>query len=243
MCSTIVVLVAGHETTSTTVTWGVKYLADNTKVQRNLRACLRAEFASTATSNTNPSAENIVKSTIPYLDAVIEEILRCSVTSHGAIRNTKVDAEVLGYHIPKGTDVYMLSNGPDFMSPGFEIEESHRHYQSQGHKDKIGGKWDTTNMNSFDPERWLRYDEKGVKEFDPKAGPQLAFGQGTRGCFGKRLAYIELRMMIVLIVWNFDLKKTPPELSGYASVDKLTHRPQRCFVRLAFAEDEPANIS
>ena len=168
---------------------------------------------------------------------VIEEILRCSLTAHGAIRNAKVDTEVLGYLIPAGTDVYMLSNGPSFMNPGFHIEESRRSPSSQANKDKSGGVWDAADMGFFNPERWLTYDEQGVEVYDARAGPQLAFGQGPRGCFGKKLAYIELRIMIVLVVWTFELKKTPPELSGYEAVDKLTHRPQQCFVRLGLVQD------
>jgi cytochrome P450 len=46
--------------------------------------------------------------------------------------------------------------------------------------------------------------EKG-DEFDPSAKPVLAFGLGLRGCFGKRLAYVEIRILITLIIWNFEL--------------------------------------
>ena len=148
-----------------------------------------------------------------------------------------MDTEVLGYRIPAGTDVYMLSNGPSFMSPGFYIEESRRSLSSQANKEKSGGVWNAADMGSFNPERWLIYDEQGAEVYDARAGPQLAFGLGPRGCFGKRLAYIELRIMIALLVWSFELKKTPPELSGYEAVDKLTHRPQQCFVRLGLVQD------
>ncbi len=158
-----------------------------------------------AAARTVPCAEDIVKREIPYLDAVIEEILRCTQTN-GAIRKAKVDTEVLGYHIPAETDVYMLSNGPSFMSPGFEIEESRRSPSSQANNGKNGG-------------------------------PHLAFGLGPRGCFGKKLAYTQLRIMIVLVVWEFELKKVPPELSGYGAAEKLTRRPQQCFVRLGFVQD------
>ena len=132
----------------------------------------------------------------------------------------------------------MLSNGPSFMSPGFEIEESRRSASSQAHKDKSGGGvWDPADMGTFNPERWLTHDENGAEVYDARAGPQLAFGQGPRGCFGKKLAYMELRIMIVLMVWKFELRTTPPELSGYEAVDKLTHRPQQCFVRLGLVQD------
>ena len=223
--------VAGHDTTSTAVAWSVKYLADNPQVQQRLRTILRTEFADAAAARAHPCADDIVKREIPYLDAVIEEILRCS-QSGGAIRVAKVETEVLGYRIPAGTDVFLLANGPSFLSPGFEIEESRRSPSSQANKDKSGGVWDSADVGTFNPERWLTHDEKGAEVYDARAGPQLAFGLGPRGCFGKKLAYIELRIMIVLLVWEFELKKTPPELSGYEAVDTLTHRPQQCFLRL-----------
>ncbi len=189
-----------------------------------------------AAAKTVPCAEDIVKREIPYLDAVIEEILRCTQTN-GAVRKAKVDTEVLGYHIPAGTDVYMLSNGPSFMSPGFEIEESRRSPSSQANNGKSGGVWNTTDMGTFKPERWLAHDEKGAEVYDAQAGPHLAFGLGPRGCFGKKLAYTQLRIMIVLVVWEFELKKSPPELSGYGAEEKLTRRPQQCFVRLGSLQD------
>ncbi|KAK0517510.1 hypothetical protein JMJ35_000665 [Cladonia borealis] len=115
------------------MSWGVKYLSDSAPVQQKLRVVLRAEFFDAAAARTTPSAGDYVKREISTLDAVMEEILRCSLTSHGAIRNAKVDTGVLGYRIPAGTDVYMLSNGPSFMSPGFRIEESRRRPELSGY--------------------------------------------------------------------------------------------------------------
>ena len=220
---------------ATAVTWGLKYLSDNPQVQQRLRADLVAVFSDAAAATTNPSAEDIAKHEILYLDVVIEEILRCSFKG-GTIRIAKEDTEVLGYHIPAGTDVYMINNGPGFMSPGFEIDESRRSPSSQANKDNSGGEWDPANMGAFDPDRWLTRDEKGAQVYNPRAGPQLAFGLGPRGCFGKKLAYLEMRIMFVLILWHFELKKAPPELSGHAAVDKFTHKPQQCFVRLGLAQ-------
>ena len=165
----------------------------------------------------------------------MEEILRCS-TKAGAVRVAKEDTDVLGYHIPAGTEVFMLNNGPGFMSPGFEIDESRRTPSSQANKDNSGGEWDPADMGAFDPDRWLTRDEKGAEVYNPRAGPQLAFGLGPRSCFGRKLAYVELRIMLVLILWHFELKKPPPELCGYAGEDTLTYIPLQCFVRLGLAQ-------
>lgn len=118
------------------------------------------------------------------------------------------------------------------MSPGFEMDEEQRSAGSQAEKKEGRAReWDPSDISSFKPERWLVRREKG-EEFDPTAGPFLAFGLGTRGCYGKRLAYLELRILLTLIVWNFELLTCPPELSGYKSVLITTTEPTQCYVRL-----------
>jgi cytochrome P450 len=68
-------------------------------------------------------------------------------------------------------------------------------------------------MTLFKPERWIVGDE-----FDATAGPQLAFDLGTRGCYGKRLVYVEMRILLTLIVWNFELLPYPTALPSYKSI-------------------------
>ena len=102
--------------------------------------------------------------------------------------------------------------------------------------------WNDNDRALFVPERWLvpvrggRNEADGEAdtevEFDPAAGPSLPFGLGVRGCFGRRLAYMELRILFTLIVWNFELQLCPAELSSYRAIDGLTHKPQQCFLRL-----------
>jgi cytochrome P450 len=60
----------------------------------------------------------------------------------------------------------------------------------------------------------------------------MGFGLGPRSCFGRRLAYLELRLTLVMIFWNFELKKCPEELSSYNAITKLTRMPKQAFIRL-----------
>jgi len=108
-------LVAGHDTTSTTVTWGLKQLADNPSAQQKLRTHLRASFPAAAAEKRAPTADEITKTHIPYLDASLEEIARTALTASGVIRIALTDTTVLGHAIPKGTDVFLMGNGPDFF--------------------------------------------------------------------------------------------------------------------------------
>ncbi|KAL2072117.1 hypothetical protein VTL71DRAFT_11460 [Oculimacula yallundae] len=224
-------VVAAHDTTSTTLTWALKFLADNPDVQSKLRAEITAGHASAISENRMPTAAEIAKTTIPYLDAAQEELIRCSITETAVVRTSTMDTEILGKRIPKGTDVFFMANGPSIFSPAFQIDDSLRSQSCLTAKDRIGS-WDPSDMAHFNPERWLVDTENGGKEFSASAGPHLTFGMGPRGCYGRRLAYIEMKIFLTLIIWKFELEKCPISLSGYESVDKLTHAPQQCFVRL-----------
>lgn len=223
-------LLAGHDTTSSTVVWGVKYLADNPIAQTKLRNTLRAAYPSAASERRNPTVHEINSIPVPYLDAVIEEIFRLSKTVSVVIRKALVDTTVLGHAIPKGTDVFMMNMGSDFLSPSFDVAPADR---SAGARASKVGMWETEDMLNFRPERWIREGEKGEEVFDALAGPMFLFGAGPRGCYGKRLAYLQLRIMVVLFLWNFVFEECPEELSSYVYIEKLTGQPKQCFVRLS----------
>jgi cytochrome P450 len=199
-------------------------------VQSKLRSEIRSVLSHAAAEKRIPTVQEITKTTIPYMDAVMEEIIRHSLTEAGVVRTTVVDVEVLGHHIPKGTDVFLMGNGPSIFTPAFQIDDSLRSPSALVAKN-IVGTWNPDDIADFKPERWL-VEGDGRKVFDAAAGPLLTFGLGPRGCFGRRLAYLELRLVLLLIIWNFELQKCPEGLSGYDAVDKLTHAPQQCYIRL-----------
>lgn len=179
-----------------------------------------------------PTIQEITSSRIPYLDAAQEEILRCAPTLQGVDREAMVDTTILGHKIPKGTIITLTTGGTSARSPVFDIDETTRHNSSQEAKKsgKARPDWDPLDAGEFKPERWLVNDGN---EFDAGSGPQLAFSLGTRSCFGKRLAYVQLRILVTLIVWNFELERCPDELSSYGHKTSLTTEPTQCFVRLS----------
>ncbi|KAF2218977.1 cytochrome P450 [Elsinoe ampelina] len=240
MVETFGFVIGGHDTTSTTVLWGLKKLADNQESQSLLRSALQRCYTRARSENRGPSVDEITTTNIPYLDAVIEEILRHSGTTPALDRQAVVDTTVLGYPIPKGTLLLMLTGGPSLRSPGFEIDEARRSESCQGAKrqGKTRNEWDNRDIDSFRPERWLVPLGDGKVglhqdgEFDSGAGPMLAFGLGIRGCFGRRLGYLELKIIFALIVWNFELLPCPKDLSGYSCKMGVTTKPKDTYVRL-----------
>lgn len=175
---------AGHETTSTTICWAVKRLATHQDVQGRLRAALRAAYPEADRARRVPTAQEIVEATVPYLDAFVEENHRLGAAIPTMIRRAMRDTVVLGHKIPKGTDVFMMVNGPGFQMPAIPADELMRSGTSQDSKHRYGT-WKETDVEQFIPERFLVEDAQNNVRFDPFAGPVLPYGAGLRGCFGK----------------------------------------------------------
>ncbi|RYP91192.1 hypothetical protein DL770_002669 [Monosporascus sp. CRB-9-2] len=233
---------AGHDTTSTTFQWGLKHLAVHQGAQKKIRDSLHAAYAEAFDAGRQPSVAEITKTSVPYLDAVMEEILRLSGPFPQLVREAMVDTTLLGHRVPKGTQVFLDIFGPSFTSPSLPVDEAVRSESSKSHRGTTTGSWDHADPQAFVPERWLKKTVKdgGAAEaeayhYDAQAGPILSFGAGVRGCFGRRLAYLELRILMTLLLWNFELGPLPRELNTWEKVDDLAIKPAKCYVRLAEA--------
>ncbi|KAF1944332.1 cytochrome P450 [Clathrospora elynae] len=231
-------MMAGHDTAATTVAWGVKYLTDNAPAQDRLRNDLQAAFPEALKGKCEPTYAELAKTSIPYLDAVVEETLRHSNTIAFVVRQAMQDTTVLGRHIPKGTDVFLMANGAGYLEPNIRVQDSDRSLGARASSSKaLIRLWDDEGIALFKPERWLkRILDTGAEVFDPMAGPSLPFGLGPRGCFGKKLALQALKMQFALIVWHFRLLKCPEELSEYEAEQRFAREPKQCFLRLERVE-------
>jgi len=226
-------LVAAHDTTSTTLSWALKFLTAHQSVQTKLRVHLHSSLAAAHSESRIPSALEIAACQDPYLDAVIEEILRCSGTAAIVSRTSLVDTLVLGNVIPKGTSLYFVSTGGGVLEPAHRIPTTLRSAQYRAACGGKTGTWDARTIRDFDPGRWLVADaESGAEVFDAQAGPHLAFGGGLRGCFGRKMAYLEVKMAVVLVLWEFRLREVEGGYGGWEASDQLTHNPVQCYVRL-----------
>ncbi|KZM18545.1 uncharacterized protein EKO05_0002400 [Ascochyta rabiei] len=231
-------LIAGHDTTSTTLMWIMKLLTGHPTIQSKLRAELRASYSAAHAEARVPTAQEITNTPVHYLDACLEELLRCAQTASIPSRTTTTDAVVLGSVIPKGTRVVLLGCGGGIMKPSYPVADSLR---STTYHNASGGKtaaWDESNaaqLAALNPDRWLRSRADGSRVFDAALGPHLSFGAGPRGCFGRKLASLELRIALVLILWHFEMLDLPAHLDTYAAVDQLTCVPVQCYARLARA--------
>lgn len=216
--------------------WLAKYLTDLPQIQTKLRSVLYETLSTAKEENRLFTFEEIRRAKLPYLDAVIEEMLRLNAVT--VTREALCDTTILGCPIKKGTQVFFVSNGPGFLSPSIPIDDSKRSETS--HAAKLNATWDETqDLTLFDPERWLVRKNNGEGlledhvEFDGAAGPQLVFGLGPRACWGRRLAYMEMKTITAMLVWNFRLLGTPPALSSHAGLEGIARVPQQCYLRLS----------
>ncbi|XP_071958333.1 cytochrome P450 27C1-like [Antedon mediterranea] len=120
---------------------------------------------------------------LPFLNCVIKETLRLYPVVPNHSRIPQKDITIGGYNIPKGTNVRTENYA---MSRSEEVFE---------------------NANEFQPERWLR------ENVDSKlnAFASLPFGFGTRMCIGKRLAEMEVRILLAKICQKFLIKRNSDE--------------------------------
>ena len=96
-------MLAGFETSATTIRWALALLADHPDVQRRLQE----EIDSVVPRDRLPSLDD--KQKLPYMEAAILEIMRFKTLAPlGVPHITMCDTEVVGHFIPKGTMVSSL---------------------------------------------------------------------------------------------------------------------------------------
>ncbi|KAL4748736.1 hypothetical protein BDW72DRAFT_214565 [Aspergillus terricola var. indicus] len=210
--------IAAYETTGTTLCWGFKYLTDYPQIQAKLRLALEAEYTAAIPKGRSPTIQEIIGIDIPYLEATVQEILRFANPATAVDRQALVDTEILGYAVPKGTIVTCILPQPALISPVDLAKLS-------ALKPEETAPWDNSDLACFNPDRWIQ-----DGQFSPGAAPQVAFGLGPRACPGRRLAYLEIKAVLIGVVWNFELLPCPLELSGYEKVVLATQKPKQCFL-------------
>lgn len=228
-CQFFGIAYAGMDTTGANISWALKFITKNPEVQENLRHALHSAYPLAVEQSRLPTVAEFLRTTsVPYLDALLEETLRLHpvLSTRDAIRDT----EILGHHVPKGSTILLLSNGPGFLSAPFPIAENRRSHTTRVVKPST--RWNETDMGSFNPERWLVYNSKGDAEFDPTAGPQSAFGHGPRACWGRREAYLRMKIVLTLLVWSFDFLELPESLGSMSARPVFVHTPKEIFLRL-----------
>jgi hypothetical protein len=193
----IIFMVAGHETSSTTICMCINSLAGNPQYLDRIRAEHDAVFG---TDLSKSHIMSIIQqeperlNQLPYTLAVIKETLRLYPPVSG---------------IRMGTPEVSLpdDSGKLFPTDGVKIWTNHT---SMHLNEKY---W--PEAEKFLPERWL------AKEGDrlyPTKGAWRPFEHGSRNCIGQSLALIELKLVLVMVLREFDFEpaygEEDPEIFG-----------------------------
>ncbi|KAJ6586472.1 cytochrome P450 [Mycena vulgaris] len=198
-------LVAGHETTSTAVTWALFALTQNTTVQSRLRA----ELQSLETEN--PSMEEL--NNLAYLDCVVRETLRVHPPVIGTSRKAVCD-DVLPLATPY-TDAHGILQDTIRIRKGDMILLA---ILPLNHDKTIWG----PDAHEFRPERW----ESPITNAIPGVwGNMLSFLGGPRGCIGYRFSLVEMKALLFTLVRSFEFAVAVPTADIGKTVGGIVQRP------------------
>ncbi|KAK0496994.1 cytochrome P450 [Armillaria luteobubalina] len=191
------IMFAGHETTANTLSWTFLELARHPEVQDRLRAEIREkEKLIFARGDTEFSVQDL--DSMPYLTAVVKEVLRVNPIAHTIARTAAQD------------DVLPLSK-PVTLTTGKTVQEiaipkGTFIIASVAGYNRNKSVWGE-DAHVFDPARWLR--GSASKEVPVGVyGNLFTFAGGLRSCIGWRFAVLELHAFITEVVNNFEFSLT-----------------------------------
>ena len=184
-------LFAGHDTTSSTACFIVHLLNQNPKALE--KVC--QEHDEVFGSDTSKTAQIICDdpytlNRLPYTMAVLKEVLRLRPPASSVRAGER--------------DVIIESNGKSYPTDGFMV------WPASFAMHRNPALWHRA--EEFIPERFL------VREGDPLCpvkGAWRPFEYGPRNCIGQELAYIELKIFMVMTLREFDVR------AAYEEQDKL----------------------
>ncbi|KAG1818536.1 cytochrome P450 [Suillus subaureus] len=197
-----VLLLAGYETTSISLTWALIELSRHLDVQTSLREELLAFGA-------DPTYDHL-KANFPYLDAVVHETLRLHPPV-GEFTRVATQDDV----IPLSEPVRTISGE---MTDNISIGKGTLITISSAAINRSSVIWGL-DAKEFKPDRWLTEDGISGKAKEVQGHRHLlTFVDGPRTCLGKDFAITEFKTVLSVLVKNFvfemrDGPDTPVEIA------------------------------
>ena len=167
---TMTLFLAGHETTAQLLAWTWYLLSENPSHESRLHEELNSVLA-----GRTPEPADFAK--LPFLHAVISEVLRLYPPAYITARTSIAPAQIGGYDFPAGSTMLMSQ---------WVMHRDPRYYDEP---------------DSFRPERWLN----GLASRLP-SGAYFPFGDGPRRCIGQGFAMLEAAIVIGTLAQNFQFQ-------------------------------------
>jgi cytochrome P450 len=165
---------AGHDTSTSTLTFMLHELARHPEVTRLLR-----EEQDRVLGGATPTATQLERE-MPYLDMVLDEVLRLYPPAWIGPRRAVRQFEFGGYTVPKGAYVNYCSWASHRIPEFFPEPEA------------------------FIPERFTRERKAALPR-----GAYVPFGGGSRICIGKRFGQTEVKLVATKLLQRLDIDALP----------------------------------
>ncbi|GJH19447.1 cytochrome P450 [Caballeronia novacaledonica] len=172
----LTMLVAGEETTATSIAWALLFLGSDDALQARVAASARGVLGDSAVCPSYGAMREL-----DLCEAVCTEASRLHPVAPYLSFEPLEEVRLQGVRLPAGTKMFML-NRPAMTDPNNYADPEH-----------------------YDPDRWLhdhRHEsasERGAHE--PRA--YLQFGAGPRVCPGRHLAAVQMRLVVSMLTANF----------------------------------------
>jgi cytochrome P450 len=165
---------AGHDTSTSTLTFMLHELARHPEVTRRLR-----EEQDRVLGGATPTATQLERE-MPYLDMVLDEVLRLYPPAWIGPRRAVREFEFGGCTVPKGAYVNYCSWASHRIPAVFPEPEA------------------------FIPERFTRERKAALPR-----GAYVPFGGGSRICIGKRFGQTEVKLVATKLLQRLDIEALP----------------------------------
>jgi len=178
----LILIVAGSETSSSTLTTAMLLLGLHKDILSKLR---QEQHEFVAKHGAGSYTKDQLDADCPYLDAFIRETLRIRPIQTLEMRKVGKTIVTDGQQIPKGWNVWTNVRATHDMDPACRKDDTFDHMDL---------------AKGFNPDRWLSPSTK-PREFMP-------FGEGAHRCLGERLAIMEMKIFVATLVRqieDFDL--------------------------------------
>lgn len=170
---TMTLFLAGHETTAQALAWTWYLLGENPAAEGRLHEELHGVL-----NGRSPELGDLAK--LPYLDAVLHEVLRLYPPAYITARTSIEPSQIGGYDFPAGSTMLMSQ---------WVMHRDSRFYDEP---------------DAFRPERWL----DGLAD-RLVAGAYFPFGDGPRRCVGQNFAVLEAAIVIGTLAQRFQFRLVP----------------------------------
>ncbi|WP_250535085.1 cytochrome P450 [Caballeronia sp. AZ10_KS36] len=169
-------LVAGEDTTATSIAWALLFLGTDDALQARVAADARHALGDAPVCPTYDAMR-----ALDSCEAVCTEASRLHPVAPYLSFEPLEDVQLSGVRLPAGTKMFML-NRPAMLDA--------RHFADAAR---------------YDPQRWLRDRRRDADADAPAHEPRawMQFGAGPRVCPGRHLASVEMRLVVSMLTANF----------------------------------------